>query len=446
MASKFYGAISHIGGADGDLDAISAVVLTDGDGAVVLDAVNDTLSMYTLVGTSSEVNDAVNFTWVKPTDAATPGKRWKQVEILTANLDVAGTLTAVDADFSGDVTADTLELGGAGVVATDILNENDMASDSATALASQQSIKAYVNAQLTAEDLDVIGDTGGAISIDLDSETLTLAGGTGIASVSGTNTVTFNIDSTVATLTGSQVLTNKTLTSPVLNTGVSGTAVSTDDTLAADSDTLLPSQSAVKGYVDGYSFAVGTNAVDSDAYVDGSIDLAHMSANSVDSDQYVDGSIDLAHMSANSVDSAQYVDGSIDLEHLADNMFGPSKASHGSLMVASDGATETSATTDSYVSKYFFSVKCPAGPTVLRAYARLKNSIATVKVGYGQLTVTGVGSSAGGSKTGNTYTWLDLGTVDMSGATPATVYAVTLDFKADSSNIAYVQGISVWWE
>jgi len=256
MASKFYGAISHIGGADGDLDAISAVVLTDGDGAVVLDAVNDTLSMYTLVGTSSEVNDAVNFTWVKPTDAATPGKRWKQVEILTANLDVSGTLASVDADFSGDVTADTLELGGAGVVATDILDENDMASDSATALASQQSIKAYVDTQLTAEDLDVIGDTGGAISIDLDSETLTLAGGTGIASVSGTNTVTFNIDSTVATLTGSQVLTNKTLTSPVLNTGVSGTAVSTDDTLAADSDTLLPSQSAVKGYVDSATAAV----------------------------------------------------------------------------------------------------------------------------------------------------------------------------------------------
>jgi hypothetical protein len=42
-----------------------------------------------------------------------------------------------------------------------------------------------------------------------------------------------------------------------------------------------------------------------------------MSANSiVDSDQYVDGSIDLAHMSANSVDSDQYVDGSIDTAHI----------------------------------------------------------------------------------------------------------------------------------
>ena len=64
---------------------------------------------------------------------------------------------------------------------------------------------------------------------------------------------------------------------------------------------------------------MSANSIDSDQYVDGSIDLAHMSANSVDSDQYVDGSIDLVHMSANSVDSDQYVDGSIDNVHIADN-------------------------------------------------------------------------------------------------------------------------------
>lgn len=40
-------------------------------------------------------------------------------------------------------------------------------------------------------------------------------------------------------------------------------------------------------------------------------------ANSVDSDQYVNGSIDAAHLAANSVDSDQYVDGSIDPEHIA---------------------------------------------------------------------------------------------------------------------------------
>jgi hypothetical protein len=62
---------------------------------------------------------------------------------------------------------------------------------------------------------------------------------------------------------------------------------------------------------------MAANSIDSAQYVDGSIDLVHMSADSVDSDQYVDGSIDVAHMAANSIDSAQYVDGSIDAEHLA---------------------------------------------------------------------------------------------------------------------------------
>ena len=64
---------------------------------------------------------------------------------------------------------------------------------------------------------------------------------------------------------------------------------------------------------------IADNAVDSEHYVDGSIDLVHMSANSVDSAQYVDGSIDLAHMSVNSIDSDQYVDGSIDTAHIANS-------------------------------------------------------------------------------------------------------------------------------
>ena len=92
-----------------------------------------------------------------------------------------------------------------------------MASDSATQLATQQSIKAYVDSQLTAQDMDITSDSG-TIDVDLDSETLTIAGGTGLDSSATGTTVTLAIDSTVATLTGSQTLTNKTLTSPVLTT------------------------------------------------------------------------------------------------------------------------------------------------------------------------------------------------------------------------------------
>ena len=100
---------------------------------------------------------------------------------------------------------------------TAFLDEDNMASDSATKLASQQSIKAYVDATVTAEDLDITSDSG-TIAIDLDSETLTIAGGTGIDTTGSGNTITVAIDNTVTTLTGTQTLTNKTLTSPTINT------------------------------------------------------------------------------------------------------------------------------------------------------------------------------------------------------------------------------------
>ncbi len=103
------------------------------------------------------------------------------------------------------------------VSGTAFKDQDDMSSDSATVAASQQSIKKYVDDQVTAEDLDIAPDSGTPQSIDLDSATLTLAGGTGIATTASSTTLTMDIDSTVMTLTGSQTLTNKTFTSPIIN-------------------------------------------------------------------------------------------------------------------------------------------------------------------------------------------------------------------------------------
>ena len=130
-----------------------------------------------------------------------------------------------------------------GATVTAILDEDTLSSDSATALATQQSIKAYVDTQLTAEDLDFQADSGGALSIDLDSETLTFTGGTGIDTSGSGNAVTFAIDSTVTTLSGTQTLTNKTLTTPIIgsisNTGTLTLPTSTDTLVGrATTDTL----------------------------------------------------------------------------------------------------------------------------------------------------------------------------------------------------------------
>ena len=114
-----------------------------------------------------------------------------------------------------------------GVSGTAVKDEDNMASNSATVVATQQSIKAYVDAQTTAQDLDIAPDSGTPQAIDLDSETLTFSGGTGIGTTASSNTLTMNISNVVATLTGSQTFTNKTFTSPTINTMTFASGTST---------------------------------------------------------------------------------------------------------------------------------------------------------------------------------------------------------------------------
>ena len=102
---------------------------------------------------------------------------------------------------------------------TSIKDEDNMASDSASHLATQQSIKAYV-------DTEIAG-----ISADITA----VNAGTGLSGGGTSGAVTLAIDATVATLTGSQTLTNKTIVlgnntvSGALADGITATTQSASD-------------------------------------------------------------------------------------------------------------------------------------------------------------------------------------------------------------------------
>jgi hypothetical protein len=97
-----------------------------------------------------------------------------------------------------------------------VLDEDNLASDSDTKVATQQSIKAYVDDKIQ-DDMDIAfaGDSGsGSIT---STETLTIAGGTNITTAASSSTITINLSSNVVQDAVSQTLTNKTFTAPTIN-------------------------------------------------------------------------------------------------------------------------------------------------------------------------------------------------------------------------------------
>ena len=174
-----------------------------------------------------------------------------------ASFAATGDVSGTTADFSGQVDFGSLSDGT--ITATGFVDEDNMNSDSATLIPTQQSVKAYVDAQITAEDLDFQGDTGGALSIDLDSESLTIAGGTNLNTAGAGNGVTVNLDTT---LTGLTAVTSNQFTGPL--TGAVTGDVTGDVTGNADTATALATARAFSATGDitatGVSFD-GTSAV-----------------------------------------------------------------------------------------------------------------------------------------------------------------------------------------
>jgi hypothetical protein len=217
---ELYGSDNDINTLDANLDVSTFAIttgVTNGDITVTPNGTGSIkLGAMKFVGTTMSSDDSTQIT-------------------IAENIQTTGTLNVAGAaTITGATTLSTSLALASGATVTGILDEDAMGSDSATALATQQSIKAYVDAQVTAADLDFTADDSTTNSIDLDSEVMQFSGGTGITTSATGNTVTTAIDGTVTTLTGSQTLTNKVLTAPTINAATMTGTVTVDSISMAD--------------------------------------------------------------------------------------------------------------------------------------------------------------------------------------------------------------------
>ena len=180
------------------------------------------------------------------------------------------------------------------VIMTDqILDEDNMASDSATKVASQQSIKAYVDAEISSgvsaiNTLSTAGDSGGTLSVLLETQTLTIAGGDSITTSGSGQTVTIDLDENI---TVNQISsTDSTSVTINDNLNVEGTiqASGTIRTTTLDVNTLISSDSS------------GININETALYVNGErvLTTASLPADSVDTVQIVDDAVTQAKLAS----------------------------------------------------------------------------------------------------------------------------------------------------
>jgi cytoskeletal protein CcmA (bactofilin family) len=134
---------------------------------------------------------------------------------------VTGQLDTTNIKATGITTTGTLNIGITGhtmVGITTILDEDNMASNSATALATQQSIKAYVDTSSpSGSNLAVSADSGSNESINLNTEVLDIEGTANeIETATGTNKVVIGLPNDVS-------ITNLTLGGSVSAGSTTGT-------------------------------------------------------------------------------------------------------------------------------------------------------------------------------------------------------------------------------
>ena len=207
-----------------------------------------------------------------------------------STADVTVTLPAATDTLVGKATTDTftnktIDANGTGNSITNLevadlasgVLDTDLSSVSASdnTLASAKAIKTYVDAQVTASDLDFATDDSTALSIDLDSESLQVSGGANISTSGSANTITIALDTSLSGLssvTSTALVTNNISSSDstavriddalnvdgaldvgagfTISNTTSITSILDEDAMGSDSANALATQQSIKAYVD----------------------------------------------------------------------------------------------------------------------------------------------------------------------------------------------------
>ena len=145
------------------------------EGQLWFDATNDALTVYD--GSNFDVPNPSRRSVSEPTSSLNKGVLWFD----TGNNDL---FVYNGTSFINIILQDQL------------LDEDNLSSNSSTQPASQQSLKAYIDSQNAAQDLDFAGDSGTS-NVLVDSQTFTIAGGDSITTAGSGQTLTIDLDENI---------------------------------------------------------------------------------------------------------------------------------------------------------------------------------------------------------------------------------------------------------
>lgn len=213
------------------------------------------------------------------------------------------------------------------------------------------------------ENSDLIANLlfGGDKGSDASSATALVIGDGSVFDVTGTTTIT-SIDAAknyagrvvLLQFDGALTFTNNTTTLKL--PGNANITTAAGDLALMVSEGSDNWRCAVYTKYSGAAVKIADESIDSDAFVDGSIDAAHIASNAVTTAKINADAVTGAKIADDALDSEHYTDGSIDTAHIADNQVTLAKLSDGTqggiLYYASGGApTELSAGTSGYFLK-----------------------------------------------------------------------------------------------